>query len=302
MIVTGIGQCSWDYLAVVPHCPDVDTKNEVSKWEEQGGGPVATALVALSRLGVSCKFFGVAGSDEEGKKIRDSLHRECIDINGLFTRTNSNSQVAFIVIEEVSAKRTIFWRRPTGDELGTAELGDDFLKGSCFLLLDGLMHEVSLFAARKARELGIPVMVDAGRLREGMLELASLCDYVVGSETFARDLGWNGDPGRFQKKIKELFKGITTITLGEKGSLTYVNDEIIEVPAYRVAAVDTTGAGDVFHAGYIYGLLRRWDIVKTLKFASAFAALKCEMIGGRAGIPDFLRVKDFLEKQQESVE
>ncbi len=167
------------------------------------------------------------------------------------------------------------WRRPSAEPLSPEELPEGFLDGSDFLLLDGLMADVSVHAAQKAREASVPVMLDAGRVRERMLAVASLSDYVVGSDEFGRELGWNGDRESFKSKAGELTPGVTTITLGERGSVTYAGDEIIAVPACEVDFVDTTGAGDVFHGGYIYGLLQGWDILKTVRFATAMAALKC---------------------------
>jgi sulfofructose kinase len=296
--VVGIGQCSWDYLAVVDSFPAGDTKAEVSDWQEQGGGPVATALVTLARLGIPGDFHGIAGDDPEGDKIRESLRSEGIDISGLVRRERALSQKAFIAIERGSAKRTIFWERPSGAPLLPGELPEALLADCCFLLLDGLMPEASLFAAEKARNLGIPVMLDAGKVRPGMLEIARLCDYLVASEQFALDLGWDGDPAAFQRQARSLGAAVVTITLGERGSITYRNREIISLPAFPIEARDTTGAGDVFHGAYIYGLLRGLDLSGTIRFASAVAAMKCRMIGGRAGIPDRTQVLRFLADKE----
>lgn len=297
MLVTGLGQCSLDYLALVEGYPEIDTKQEVLVWQEQGGGPVATALVTLSRLGMGCRFFGVMGDDEAGKKIERSLVAEGIDTSGLVARKSSSSQIAFIAIEKDSGKRTIFWKRPSGAELGEKELGDHFLEGSHFLLLDGLMEDVSFFAAKKARAGGIPAMLDAGRVREGMIETASLCEYVVASEEFAKTLGWDGDSGAFQKRAERIGAGIVTVTLGERGSVTYAGGRILEIPAFSVGVVDTTGAGDVFHGGYVFGLLRGWDLEKTLFFASAVAAIQCREMGGRRGIPSLSEACSFLNER-----
>ncbi len=305
MKVIGVGQCSLDYLALVDSYPEADTKKEVLSWDEQGGGPVATALVALARLGVDCAFHGVIGDDPEGKKIRQSLIDEGVGITGLVTRRNAVSQTAFIVIEKDSAKRTIFWRRPSGEALKPEELANDFLEGADFLLLDGLMKDASFNAAERAKEMKIPVMLDAGRIREGMIEIAQLCDYVVASEEFAREMaiksGAAQDAAEFREAVRKLGPGITTITLGKKGSITFTGDEIISVPAYDIEAVDTTGAGDVFHGGYIYGLLQNWDITSTVRFASATSALKCLKIGGRAGIPDLNAALEFLKQHGEKL-
>jgi sulfofructose kinase len=296
MRVVGIGQCAWDYLAVVDSFPKVDTKQEVREWQEQGGGPVATALVTLARLGIPCEFFGVTGDDPEGDCIRESLLSEGIEIRSVITRSNASSQTAFIAIERGSGTRTIFWRRPLGEPLLPGELPADFLDGCDFLLLDGLMTEVSLFAARRARELGIPVMLDAGRVRTGMVEIAGLCDYLVAAEQFALDLGWDGHAENFLFTARDLTAPVVTITLGKQGSVTFREGEIITVPAFSVDSVDTTGAGDVFHGGYLFGILRGLDLPDTIRFASAVAALKCARIGGRTGIPCLAEALDFLTR------
>lgn len=298
MLVTGIGQCSLDYLALVDSYPEVDIKKEVLKWEEQGGGPVATALVSLTRLGIKCRFYGIIGDDLAGEKIRQSLIDEHVDVKGLLKRPMASSQVAFIAIEKNSGKRTIFWKRPSGDELRPEELGDDFLENSVFLLLDGLMKDSSLYAVKKAKGMNIPVMLDAGRLREGMLDIATFCDYVVASEEFAKDLGWSENPEIFWKKLKKLRLKVVTITLGDRGSITFLKDKYFYIPAFRVDTVDTTGAGDVFHGGYIFGTLQGWNIMNTVRFASACAAMKCTKIGGRRGIPSLDEVFRFLEERR----
>ncbi len=297
MVVTGIGQCSLDYLTLVDTYPPIDTKEEVLEWHEQGGGPVATALVALSRLGISCRFYGVIGDDGAGEKIRQSLIGEGVDIAGLIKRRRAASQVAFIAIEKGSGRRTIFWKRPSGRELQIEDLGTDFLNDSSFLLLDGLMKDVSLYAAEKARQLNIPIMLDAGRGRPGMLELASVSDYLVASEEFARDLGWQITHDALQREKKRLGVKVLTITSGVKGSITISDDEVIHTPAFEVEALDTTGAGDVFHGGYIYGLLKGWSLRDAVTFASAMAAMKCTRIGGRAGIPRLNEVMKFLRER-----
>jgi sulfofructose kinase len=296
MIVTGIGQCSLDYLAVVNGYPEVDTKEEVLEWHEQGGGPVATALVTLSRLGIRCKFYGVLGDDGAGEKIRRSLVDEGVDISGLSTRPGATSQIAFIVVEKKTARRTIFWKRPSGAPLKPEALGGDFLEGTSFLLLDGLMAHCSLWAAEKARALGIPVMLDAGRLRPGMTDIARLSDYLVASEEFAKDSRWAIEREVLLNERERLGVRALTVTLGARGSVTVSGHEFFETPAFPVEAFDTTGAGDVFHGGYVYGLLQGWGLSETVRFASAAAALKCRRIGGREGIPKLNEVETLLRE------
>jgi ribokinase len=127
-----------------------------------------------------------------------------------------------------------------------------------------------------------------------MIEIVRRSDYVVVSEEFSKDLGCDLTVDSLARERRNLKIRVLTITMGEEGSITASDNNCFHVPAFRVKAIDTTGAGDVFHGGYIYGLLQRWDLRETVVFASALAALKCTEIGGRAGIPGLEEVKRFL--------
>jgi ribokinase len=298
MNVAGLGQCSLDNSFIVDSFPIPDTKKEVIEYRTAGGGPVATALVSLSRLGINCSFYGITGDDEAREKIRNSLKVENINVDGLVTRRHSNSQIAFICVEKGTGRRTIFWKRPSSKPLAPEELPANFLDDVDFLLVDGLMADISMYAAKKAKEKSIPVMLDAGRLREGMLELAQVCDYLVASEEFAREFSEDREsfsPEQVILQMQSFNARASTITLGNKGSVTTCGDEIFHTPAFKVDVIDTTGAGDVFHGGYIYGLLQKWGIKRVVRFASAFAAIKCRKLGGRAGIPGMNEVENFLK-------
>lgn len=290
--VAGLGQCSLDYIAIVDKYPAEDTKPEVIEWTEEGGGPVATALVALSRLGVKTAFIGTVSDDHAGTEIKKGLKEEGIDLRGLVVRKGGRSQTAFIVANRRNAKRTVFWKRPSVRELKSREVLPALIEKSAFLLVDGLMAGASAYAARIAGKKGIPVMLDAGRVRPGMMGLAELSDYIVCSEEFAKDLA--ATPRKALKELARFKPVAATITLGNRGSITWTGGEVFRQRAFKLKAVDTTGAGDVFHGGYIYGLLRGWDIRRTVEFASALAALKCLKPGGRAGIPTLKETLRFL--------
>ncbi|OFZ56463.1 MAG: hypothetical protein A2428_14390 [Bdellovibrionales bacterium RIFOXYC1_FULL_54_43] len=295
--VIGLGQCSLDYLAVVDPYPPANSKVDVVEWDEQGGGPVATALVTLSKFGVSCSFCGVIGDDHEGEKIRDDLIRSGIDVAGLRQRAGCASQVAFIAVEKGTGNRTVFCRRSTGSDLAGDELPDAAFSGAGVLLVDGVMPDACLRAAEEAEKRQVPVLLDAGRVREGTLRLIEHCDYVVGSTLFAEQLGWTGDPATFQKVAGSLkFKKALTLTFGERGSVTFNRSgRFFKTLAHSVKALDTTGAGDVFHGACCYGILKGWPLELTLEFASVTAALKCKKLGGRSGIPTLDAVFQHLQ-------
>lgn len=296
MKVIGLGQCSLDYIVTVKKFPKEDTKEEALGFITQGGGPVATALVALSRLGVKTYFTGIVSDDEAGRSIKKGLMAEGVDTLGLVVKKGGSSQRAFIVANIKNGSRTIYWQRPGVEELAPQDVNPSLIRGKDFLLIDGLMRSAAAGAAKSARDKKIPVMLDAGSMRPGMLKLCGLSDYVVGSEAFST--GISPDPVRTLKKISALGPKAVTITLGRFGSVTWSEGRVFKTPAFRIKAVDTTGAGDVFHGGYIYGLLKGWKIEDTVSFASGFAALKCLRPGGRTGIPDLKTTLDFIRTRR----
>jgi len=284
--VYGLGQCSMDYLAPVDAYPGVDTKCEFAGLNVQGGGPVANALVALSRWGMTSAYAGVVGDDALGEEIRKGLAVEGIDTTGLRVRPDSRSQFAFIAAERQGGRRTIFWQRPSGAVLAPGEVDTAAIGRARVFHTDGLYVEAAIAGCRAARAAGATVVLDGGTLREGVLEVAALTDCCIVSEAFARRLVGGDNPAAACDRLARLGPAMVGVTLGEKGYVALCGDRRIAGPAYPVAAVDTTGCGDIFHAGVIYGLLKNWSFDRTLDFAAWAAAMAATRLGGRDGIPD----------------
>jgi sulfofructose kinase len=287
--VCGLGQCSLDYIGKVNAYPPPDAKCEFSDMVIQAGGPVATALVALARWRVSCAFVGVIGDDQFGTTIKATLDNEGVDTSGILVREGFDSQFAFIVAEPGAGRRTIFWRRPTGPPPNPEEIDYSVIRKSKLLHTDGLFIESSLAVCNEAKKAGVQVVVDGGSLREGMLDLARVSDYFLASETFAEALVGEDSPLDACYKLAELGPRVVGVTLGAKGYVALTGGRIIQRPAYPVEAVDTTGCGDVFHGGFIYGLIQGWGIDKSLDFAAWAAAMVSLKMGGQAGIPSLVK-------------
>lgn len=283
--VFGLGQCSLDYIGRLGAYPAAGIKSEFFDLTVQGGGPVATALVALSRWGFSCLFSGLVGDDAFGRLIMASLEEEGIDTEGVVVRRGKASQFAFIAAESPGGRRTVFWRRPTGSPLRKEDVDLAALSASKVFHTDGLFIDAALLAAGKAREGGIPVVVDGGTLREGMIELAGLSDYFIASETFGRELAGGDDPAGACRKLREFGPRLAAVTLGERGYAASFGGTEVRKPAYPVEAVDTTGCGDVFHAGFIFGLLRGQSPERSLDLGAWAASRVAARMGGRRGIP-----------------
>ncbi|HYA14002.1 MAG TPA: PfkB family carbohydrate kinase [Syntrophales bacterium] len=288
--IFGLGQCALDYIGLIAAYPPPNVKCEFANLVTQGGGPVATALVALSRWRLPCYFAGIVGNDAFGVAITDSFREEGIDIGGLVVRRGHSSQFAFIISEPDAGRRTIFWQRPTGMSLQPDELDLKVLQKSRVLHTDGLFTEASLFACRKAREASIPVVVDAGTLREGMLDIVPLSDCFIVAETFSQAIA--EDPLETCYMLAGLGARFTGVTLGAKGYIALVDGRIIKKPAYRTQAIDTTGCGDVFHAGVTYGIVQGWDAEKCLDLGAWAAAMVSTQMGGRKGIPTYTSLKE----------
>jgi ribokinase len=282
-LVFGIGQCSLDYLGLIDAYPPPDVKCEFSHLILQGGGPAATALVALARWGCRGHLAGVVGDDDFGSQIRSFLSSEGIDIAGLQIRTSKQSQFAFIVSEPSLARRTIFWQRPTGDPLRPEEIDLAVLQNSSALHVDGLFPEACLFACRKARSAGIPVILDAGTLRDGMISIARESDCVITCEVFSN--AFADTPAETCRKLADLGVWLAGVTLGSRGYIAFTDGCWIEKAAYPARAIDTTGCGDVFHAGVTYGILHGWNAEQSLDLGAWAAAAVSTQMGGRAGIP-----------------
>jgi sulfofructose kinase len=283
--VYGLGQSSLDYIGRIKRYPPADSKCEFTGMVIQGGGPVATALVALSRWGIYCAFAGVIGDDLFGEQIRAGLEAEGIDLRGLLVRKGLESQFAFIASEPGLGRRTIFWQRPTGPSPHPEELDFDLIRRAKIFHTDGLFAEAALAAAKAAREAGVPVIVDAGSLREGMLELARLSDYFIASSAFSRSLVGKDDPVAACREMATLGPSLVGVTLGKEGYIALDRGRLIRRPPYPVEAVDTTGCGDVFHAGFIYGLIKGWTVDESLDWGAWAASRVSLKLGGRAGIP-----------------
>lgn len=288
--IFGLGQCSLDYLGIIPAYPPPNVKCEFSNLHIEGGGPVATAMVALNRWGLPCYFAGVVGDDEFGKNIIESISNEGIDTGGVVKRIGYSSQFAFITAEPAMSRRTIFWQRPTGMPLMIDEINMDKLRPSRMLYTDGLFTEASVFACREASKFGIPVFVDAGSLRDGMLEIAAMSDCFIASEVFSKSL--SKSPDETCKILSDLGCRFVGVTLGSRGYVALVDGNLIRKPAYPAKTIDTTGCGDVFHAGVAYGILNRWEPEKCLDLGAWAAATASTEMGGRKGIPSFKQLNE----------
>jgi len=244
-------------------------------------------------------MVGATGDDDFGRQIIQELQGEDVDCTHLLPLPGTSSQIAFIAVDN-SGHRNIFWHRGTASPVLPQPL-ELFLPESARILhLDGLHHDSAVSAAKMARSRNVTTVLDGGSLRPGMEHLLPLIDHLIVSEKFSRQFLPNHDPDAILRRLSDYGARAVAITFGKSGSRSVdADNSIILQAAYDVDVVDTTGCGDVFHGGYIYGLLQDWPLPRTLAFAAACAALKTRAVGGRTAIPDLQEVMNFLREQGE---
>lgn len=284
--VVGVGYCCEDTLLVVDRYPERNTKAEIRERRRSGGGQVATALVALARLGMRVAFHGRVGDDDAGRRALDALAAEGVDVDGAIVTPGVETQMAVIVVDRATGERTIFWRRAAELELTRDDVDADLVRRGQLLHVDG--HERgALRALGIARSSGITTSMDAERAGDLQKAMLPLVDLLVAAETFpANLLGAGADPVAALPAIRALGPREVVVTLGERGAVGF-DGIVIERAAAAIppALVDSTGAGDAFHGAYLHAHLQGLELRHKLSFANAGAALSLRELGGRAGLP-----------------
>jgi ribokinase len=292
--VVGVGVATLDFVGIAASEPLLGYKHQLADWLEAGGGPVATALVALARLGVRVCMAGAVGNDMYGQRILEDLRGAGVATEGMQVRPGA-SHVAFALAEPGQDRRTIWWHNDP-DVFAGLTIDPALLRGARALHIDTLVPAAAIEAAHTVRAHGGLVMLDAGSFRAQARDLMPLCDAIVVSERFGHEATGEQAPGAAARALHDRYGSLVVVTAGVRGSWCVSRDEAFHTPAFDVPIVDTTGAGDVFHGGFLYGLLQGWPLHEVARFASATAALKCRAAGGRAGIPTRAEIDTLLRE------
>lgn len=299
--IVGLGYTALDYLGIVPHLPEENRKLELLEFTVQGGGPTATALVTARRLGLTASYIGKVGDDDFGRRMIEELEAEGVDTSSVIVEPDASSQFAFIMVDEHTATRTILWTRGSVSRIRPEEVDLDVIGSARALLVDDLEPAAALAAVRDANDHAVPVVIDAGSLRQGVEEILPHCDYIVASEIFAEQITGGNDYLRSLEALLAFGPEAVVVTLGEKGCVGLSEDGLIEAEGFEIEAVDTTGAGDVFHGAFLFAVLQGWDLYRSCVFSNAVAALKCRALGGREGIPGIEEALSFLEHRKPDI-
>jgi sulfofructose kinase len=282
--IVGVGLNATDTVIELPSFPTLDSKLEISSTQVLPGGQVATAIIACALWGLQTRYAGKIGDDSAGELHRTEFERAGVDAR-LIRVPDCASQSSYILIDRTSGERTILWQRNQRLALLPEDLQRDWIVDARLLHVDGHDGHAAAVAARWARQAGIPVTADFDNLYHGAEELLSATDYAMVSREFPARMTAERDLFKSLPEMQRRYGcRVTGATLGREGALAWDGQKFWYAPAYRVNTVDTTGAGDVFHAGFAFGILLGWPLDKLLDFSCAAAGLNCTALGARGGI------------------
>lgn len=286
--VVGLGLNSVDLVVQVDAFPQADSKQEARQCGLFHGGQTATALVACARQGWRARYIGRFGDDAHGLAARESLEAEGVDVSATTHVAGTPNHFAMVVVDASTGSRTIVWRRDARLNLAPRDVPEDVVRSGRVLLVDCHQTAAATVAARVARTAGIPTVVDVERDRPQLAGLLRHIDVIIAARALPSELTGHTMGLALQAMAREFPASVVCVTLGEEGCLALAGGREIRVPARRVDAVDTTGAGDAFRGGFIAGWLAAGDAAELedlLDWATATAALKCRALGARTGVP-----------------
>ena len=281
--LVGVGLNATDTVIPVVNFPVRGSKVEFHNTSVLPGGQVATTIVACQLWGLKTRYVGKLGEDDAA-----TIHRNAFAHAGVETQivtVPGGSSAQSIILVDSGGERTVLGRRDDRLVLQPTDLDRNWITSARALHVDGYDTAAATLAASWARAAGIPVIADLDELYPGVEGLLHHVDYLIASRDFPCRLMAESNLEKALFKMQARFGStLTAATLGEDGVLAWDGHGFLHTPAFQVPVVDTTGAGDIFHAGFIYGLLQAWPLERQLDFACAAAALNCSSVGARGGI------------------
>ena len=295
--ILGLGGVCIDRLVRIAEMPAWDETQFISAHATQQGGMVATAMVAVARLGGNAEFIGGLGADDAGHFALQTFQEARVKADRIKIFPGETTAFSFCLVQETTGSRALLHYPGVQAKAGLNLPAID-LTGVRFLHFDGYWFETALQIAPQAKAQGITLTLDPcpQMLQNPQAEALFRCvDYFIPSYAFAAQLTGETDPFRAAARILQYGAQAVIVTKGEEGCFITTAAERQHLPAFEVPVVDTTGAGDVFHGAFLSGLQRGYALRQAAQFASAVAALKCTKLGGQTGIPTFQETGAFLQ-------
>ncbi|GBU09511.1 6-deoxy-6-sulphofructose kinase [Gammaproteobacteria bacterium] len=290
-----IGIAVQDRIYRVESLPTHGGKFVAQDYSEVGGGPAATAAVAIARLGANVDFIGRVGDDACGRIIIDELNHYGVGTKHVRVISNAQSSQSAILVDDHGERMIINHQSPNLDT-DASWLNDIDFTDYAVILADVRWHQGSLKALQIAKKLGIPSILDADLTPQSIDDLIDLTDHIAFSEPALQRFTNLNDTSQALSLAAGKTQGQCYVTCGSTGCLWIDNAQKLALTkGFSIKVVDTTGAGDVFHGALALAIAEHQTINEAIYFANGAAALKCTKAGGRAGIPTRAELEIFLE-------
>jgi sulfofructose kinase len=295
--VLGVGCNSVDHVYRLPASPKADSptaKLRISSHATMCGGQMATAMAACAGFGLKTAYLGSVGHDHNGRLILSELQQRGVDVSHVMTRECAN-RFAVITVDETSGERIVLWDRDEQLNLKARDLNPALVAAARAVHVDDEDQHGAILAADLARGAGVPCTSDIDRITDRTTELIAAVSIPIFAQHVLPEITGEPELPRALQAVRRTHDGMLCVTLGAGGAMLMSGDEIIAEPAFPVKAVDTTGAGDVFRAAFIYALLKEYPPRQMLRFANAAAALACTRPGAMAGVPKMEHVLRLID-------
>lgn len=296
--VVGIANPIQDLVVDLQKLPDSNVNMSMNDYCFQGGGNVATAMVASAMLGLKSAMIGVVGDDIFGHANLADFAFNRVDTSHVIMQPNTRTDFCIAVTERAVEGKEFISKAGTCRQIQPDDLDEAFIQ-SAKVLHVGFLSPAVLRACDIIHAAGGKVSVDAAYYRPDIYENYARLDLFIGSETYynamVKALGLTTGREETMRMLQRQGPEIVIFTFGPEGCCGVSGDQYFEVPAFKVNAVDSTGAGDVFHGAFVYAYLQGWDVKRCARFCSGVSAIKCTRPGGRAGIPTLRNVMNYLD-------
>ena len=287
-----------DLVMRVEAFPAPGAKVQASDVVTTVGGQAGNAAVALAHLGARVRYAGPIGAadDAVASFVQAELEREGVDCRGAVRVPGGTSSLSLILVD-AAGERTVTTRR--GSNLnGVAPRDADALVQACdAVLLDNRYPDFTTPVAMAAKARNLPRVLDFDRAAPADDPLLLASTHVIASADALRESTGTRDLAAALHALARRYKGFLAVTSGPGGVTWREGDGVRHMPAFKVDAIDTLGAGDTFHGAFALRVAETNDAVVALRFASAVAAIKCTRFGGAKGAPTRQEVEDFLAQR-----
>lgn len=300
MKIVCVGHATYDITLPVNEYPKENYKHRIEKKVECGGGPAANAAYLLAKWKEDVAFVGIVGNDYYGQAIIKELNTIGVNTEYVEKNSSASTDTSYIISNNSNGSRTILTSKT---KVFTSLSNPTDITDAEYILVDGEHPETAKeVILRNPKAISI---LDAGKCTREVANLGTIVNYVVCSKEFAEKFTETKIDNNYNtlvkvyKKLESIYtKQTIVITLEDHGCIVKIDNKYEIIPSISVKAVDSTGAGDIFHGAFTYFLAQGNDLKKTIILSSITSAISVTRIGARYSIPTLEEVLTAYSKYE----